>query len=199
MSIIRRGQHWYIKIKNEAMHYSEYDDIKRYPAKETVGFTTTASEWGVFSNFAKTPMVVNGVEFVCVEQMVHYIRLNNEAERAEYLKVSPNMALKMKAKTFGKRGVERSDWRDIAVDVMRFCLNHKYQNSETFRNELKRSKGKYIVEDESSRPRKNPDSWGAMYDAATDEYYGKNIMGRLLMELREKCELTYNEFNFDFK
>ena len=173
------------------MHYTKYDNIQRYPAEQTVGFTSTAAEWGMFSNFAKTPMVVNGISFVCVEQMYHYIRLNNETERAEYLKVKPGMALKMKAKAFAKRGVERSDWHDISVDVMRFCLNHKYQNSESFRKELERSADKYIVEDESNR-RKKPDSWGAVLDTATNEYYGKNIMGRLLMELREKGSLDYN-------
>ena len=80
------------------MHYPQYDIIERYPAEQTVGFTSTAAEWGIFSNFAKTPMVVNGVEFACVEQLFHYIRLNNEQERAEYLKRTPNMGLKMKAK-----------------------------------------------------------------------------------------------------
>ena len=172
------------------MHYSEYDIIERYPVEQTVGFSKVDKEWGLLSNFAKTPMVVNGVEFVYVEQMFHYIRLNSETERAEYLKVSPGMALKMKAKAFAKRGVERSGWKDIAVDVMRFCLNHKYANSEAFRKELERSNGKYIVEDESNR-HKRPDSWGAILDTATNEYYGKNIMGRLLMELREKGSLEY--------
>ena len=175
------------------MHYPEYDNIQRYLAEQTVGFTSTAAEWGLLSNFAKTPMVVNGVEFVCVEQMFHYIRLNSETKRTEYLKVSPGMALKMKAKAFAKRGVERSDWKDIAVDVMRFCLNCKYEQSEAFRNELKRSKGMNIVEDESNR-RKKPDSWGAVLDTITNEYYGKNIMGHLLMELRDKGKLDYNEF-----
>ena len=163
----------------------------RYPVQ---ALARASQSLGIFSNFAKTPMVVNGIEFVCVEQMFHYIRLNSETERAEYLKVTPGLALKMKAKAFLKRGIERSDWKRIAVDVMRFCLNHKYQASEVFRNELERSKGKSIVEDESNRPRKNPDSWGAVYDAETNEYYGKNIMGRLLMELREKGKLEYEEF-----
>lgn len=177
------------------MHYPQYDIIEHYPAEQTICFTTTAAEWGILSNFAKTPMVVNGVEFACVEQLYHYIRLNNEMERAEYLKLTPNMGLKMKAKAFKKRGVERSDWREIAVDVMRFCLNHKYANSEVFRKELERSKGKYIVEDESNR-KKRPDSWGAVLDTATNEFYGKNIMGRLLIELREKGQLDYTEFMF---
>lgn len=177
------------------MHYPEYDIIERYPAEETIGFTKVNMEWGLFSNFAKTPMVVYGVEFVSVEQLFHYIRLNDEQERVKYLKLTPGMELKMKAKTFLKRGIERSDWRAISVDVMRFCLNYKYQVSGTFRNELERSRGKYIVEDESNR-RKKPDSWGAILNTTTNEYYGKNIMGRLLMELRENGKLEYNEFEF---
>lgn len=177
------------------MHYPQYDTIAHYPAEQTIGFTSTTAEWGILSNFAKTPMVVNGVEFACVEQMFHYIRLNNEMERAEYLKLTPNMRLKMKVKAFEKRGVERSGWREIAVDVMRFCLNHKYQASAEFRKALADSGSKYIVEDESNRKNK-PDSWGAVLDAATGEYYGKNIMGRLLMELREKGQLDYTEFTF---
>lgn len=177
------------------MHYLQYDTIERYPAEQTIGFTSTAAKWGIFSNFAKTPMVVNGVEFACVEQLFHYIRLKDEAERAEYLKLTPNMGLKMKAKVFAKRGVERADWRDIAVDVMRFCLNHKYQNSAEFRKALADSRDMYIVEDESNR-KKKPDSWGAVLDTTMGEYYGKNIMGRLLMELREKKDLEYNKFEF---
>ena len=104
------------------------------------------------------------------------------------------MGLKMKAKAFAKRGVERSDWREIAVDVMRFCLNHKYQSSAQFRQALADSGDRFIVEDESNR-KKMPDSWGAVLDTATGEYYGKNIMGRLLMELRETGELKYEEFD----
>ena len=177
------------------MHYSQYDIVERYPAEQTIGFTSTAAEWGILSNFAKTPMVVNGVEFACVEQMFHYIRLNNEMERAEYLKLTPNMGLKMKAKAFKKRGVERSDWREIAVDVMRFSLNHKYQASAEFRKALADSGDRFIVEDESNR-KKRPDSWGAVLDSTTNEYYGKNIMGRLLMELREVGELKYEKFVF---
>lgn len=177
------------------MYYPEYNIIERYPAEQTVGFTSTTAEWGILSNFAKTPMVVNGIEFACVEQLFHYIRLNNEEERTEYLKLIPNLGLKMKAKAFEKRGIERADWREIAVDVMRFCLNNKFQSSEKFRKALADSGSKYIVEDESNRKNK-PDSWGVVFDVDTNEYYGKNIMGRLLMELREKGVLEYTKFEF---
>ena len=177
------------------MHYPEYNIIEKYPAEQTIGFTSTSADWGIFSNFAKTPIVVKGIEFSCVEQLFHYIRLNNEEERVAYLKLTPNMGLKMKAKTFEKRGIERADWKGIAVDVMRFCLNNKYQSSEEFRKALADSQNKYIVEDESNR-KNRPDSWGAVLDVDTNEYYGKNIMGRLLMELREKSVLEYAKFEF---
>ena len=49
------------------MHYPQYDIIEHYPAEQTIGFTSTAAAWGIFSNFAKTPMLVNGIEFACVE------------------------------------------------------------------------------------------------------------------------------------
>lgn len=55
------------------------------------------------------------------------------------------------------------DWRHIAVDVMRFCLQKKYEQSEEFRNALERTKGKFIIEDQGSR-RRYPDVWGVVLD-----------------------------------
>ena len=42
------------------------------------------------------------------------------------------------------------------------------------------------------------DKWPSIgsFDVDTNEYYGKNIMGRLLMELREKGMLEYTKFEF---
>jgi predicted NAD-dependent protein-ADP-ribosyltransferase YbiA (DUF1768 family) len=67
--------------------------------------------------------------------------------------------------------------------------------AEAFRKALADSGDKFIIEDESNR-KKKPDSWGAVLDTTSGEYYGKNIMGRLLMELREKGVLTYANFEF---
>ncbi len=37
---------------------------------------------------------------------------------------------------------------------------------------------------------------GLVFDEEAHEYYCNNIMGRLLMELREKEELMYEKFKF---
>ena len=45
------------------------------------------------------------------------------------------------------------------------------------------------MEDQTSFPKKNADTWGAKL--VGEEYVGPNLLGRLLMELREQKQLDY--------
>lgn len=175
-------------------YYPEYTIEERYPANKSICFAKCADAWGILSNFYRTPIEFEGTTYASVEQLYHSIRLNNTDERAKFLKLTPNLGIKMRAKSFKRKGLERKDWRHISVDVMRFCIQKKYEQSEEFRAALERSKGQFIIEDQSSR-RRIPDSWGAVLDTTTREYYGKNIMGRILMEIREMGELPHLPFN----
>ena len=83
----------------------------------------------------------------------------------------------------------RADWGQMIVDAMKFCLTQKYEQSEEFREELDRSKGKFIVEDQDSFSKKSPDTWGVKTQG--DSYVGPNLLGRLLMELRDNGKLEY--------
>ena len=72
------------------------------------------------------------------------------------------------------------------MDVMKFCLHQKYEQCSEFKEELERTKGYNIVElqdrkndKESSRA----NGWGVKTKG--ENYEGANIMGRLLMELRD--------------
>ena len=47
--------------------------------------------------------------------------------------------------------------------------------------------------EDTNRKKKN-DSWGTVLDVATNEYHGKNIMGRLLMEQAREKEVGIREF-----
>ena len=79
----------------------------------------------------------------------------------------------------------------MIVDAMKFCLTLKYEQSEDFRKELERSKGMFIVEDETARMRgRDADTWGAVLRG--DEYVGPNLLGRLLLELRDNGKLEYS-------
>ena len=57
------------------------------------------------------------------------------------------------------------------------------------REALEKSKGKFIVEDQTSFPKKTPDTWGVKLQG--DNFVGPNLLGRLLMELRDNGKLEY--------
>ena len=66
---------------------------------------------------------------------------------------------------------------------MKWCLRVKLaQNWLVFGDLLQQTGSKDIVEDS-----RKDDFWGAIKDA-NGEFHGRNVLGRLLMELREKLQ-----------
>ena len=58
--------------------YPEYYSIESYPAKDCVRIHKVAEEWGIFSNFAKTPVVVNGFAFESAEELFLMMKFKNK-------------------------------------------------------------------------------------------------------------------------
>ena len=166
-------------------YYPEYYSIERYPADRCACFCKVAGEWGILGNFGRTPLVVDGVTLKNSEQLFQLMKFKDEEPvKAVYQAGNPKYAAKHWEKTH-----RRSDWGAMIVDVMKFCLTLKYQQSEAFRSTLLRTKGLFIVEDQTSFPKKTADTWGAKL--VGNEYVGPNLLGRLLMELRDNGELRY--------
>lgn len=107
-----------------------------------------------------------------------------EAVRAVFQARNPKMTAKKWERTH-----RRPDWGCMIVDAMKFCIQQKYEQHEAFQIMLEKSEGKYIVEDQTSFPKKVPDTWGTKL--CEDHYTGPNLLGRLLMELRENKMLDY--------
>jgi ribA/ribD-fused uncharacterized protein len=173
-------------------NYPEYYTIERYPAAETICIRKTTNDWGILGNFYQTPIVVNGITFDCTERLFHIMKLRPDATEGikEMMEVKVGLGIKMHVKHLYKAHPEwfHDHWPSMMVDAMKYCLTLKYEQSEAFRKELERSKGKYIVEDETFR-KKNADTWGAVLQGS--EYVGPNLLGRLLMELRDNGKLEY--------
>jgi ribA/ribD-fused uncharacterized protein len=167
-------------------NYPEYWGLQSYPADQCVRIHKIDEEWGIFSNFGHTPIVVEGVTFDTCERLFQLMKFKDEepVKAIYYKKGNPKMTTKHWEKTH-----RREDWGQMIVDAMKFCLVHKYKQNETFRQELERSKGKYIVEDQTSFPKKTPDTWGVKLQG--DNFVGPNLLGRLLMELRDNGKLDY--------
>lgn len=169
--------------------YPEYYLWCEYPKDECITITNNEDEWGILGNLYPTPLVVNGVEFVSSEQLFQMMKFTDPDILLEQFKCR-GLTPKMKAKKYENRGNRRPDWGKIIVDCMKFCLQTKYDQSEDFRNQLEETKGYIIVEDQTTRRRKTPDSWGVKPNG--DKYVGSNLLGKLLMELRDNGKLEYH-------
>ena len=177
--------------------YPDYYQWHEYAVDECVTITTNEDKWGILGNLYATPLNVDGVQFASSEQLFQVMKFTDKEILLDLYR-SRGMTPKMKAKKNEKRGLRRPDWGQIIVDVMKFCLQTKYDQSEPFRKALKETAGKTIVEDQTRRKKKKADTWGAKL--INGKYEGSNLLGRLLMELRDNGKLEYHlpEKLFDF-
>ena len=170
-------------------YYPEWYGIHEYPADKTAAFCKVAETWGVLGNFAPTPIVVGGVPFDCTEKLFQVMKFA-DLESRKIIYAQKGQPIKMKARHQEKVGVVREDWGRIFIDVMKFCLMQKYTQSESFRKELERSKGLFIVEQQAN-PRRPAGAYSAKLSEDGKTWTGPNIMGRLLMALRDNGRLEY--------
>ncbi|MBD5364414.1 MAG: NADAR family protein [Bacteroides sp.] len=169
--------------------YPQYYQWNEYPAEMCIPFSKVKEQWGILGNFAPTPLVVDGVDFVNSEQLFQVMKFN-DADTLKALLSSKGMKIKYAAKAAEKLGHRRPDWGQIIVDAMKFCLQTKFEQSEQFRHTLHETAGKIIVEDQTCFNKKTADTWGAKL--IDGKYEGSNLLGRLLMELRDNGKLDYN-------
>ena len=165
-------------------YYPEYWGIQVYPIAQSVFFHKKTDEHWISSNMVSCPLEIDGIQFKSSEHLFQTLKFaTQESVLAVYNSNSPKMTAKHYQKLDGHR---REDWGQILVDVMKFCLHQKYLQCPEFRQELDSTQGYNIVElqdrkndKESSRA----NGWGVKTKG--ENYEGANIMGRLLMELRD--------------
>ena len=170
-------------------YYPHYLGINRYPAAECALIRKAEEEWGILGNFGRASVVINGVEFNKTEKLFQCMKFTH-APVIKEIYAQNGMGMKQKAKKKEYAVYIREDWPRIFLDALKFVLVTKYEQSEAFRNELERSKGLYIVEDETSRQKgKDADAYGTVLEG--DEMVGPNLLGQFLMELRDTGKLDY--------
>lgn len=158
-------------------------DLRRYTPRECAVFAKTKEQFGGLSNMAAGyPLWVNSVSIRTSEALYQACRYPHlpDIQRAIVEEVSP-MTAKMVAKRYIHQS--RSDWDDVRVPIMRWCLRLKLvQHFEKFSELLLSTSGRSIVE--FSRK----DAYWAAKPTPDGYLQGENVLGRLLMELRDKLE-----------
>lgn len=160
--------------------HTHRDQIRRYDRQCSVVFLKTKEAFGGLSNMASGfPLEVNGIHILTSEALYQACRFPHmpDIQRLIIDQRSP-MTAKMKSKPH--RDKSRPDWDRVRVAIMRWCLRVKLaQNWIDFGDLLMQTGDLPIVE----QSRKD-DFWGAKVEG-DDTLVGMNVLGRLLMELRE--------------
>lgn len=165
------------------------NNLREYLRSESVVVHKTKEGFGGLSNMAAGfPLRVNGFRVPTSEALYQACRFPDlpEVQREIIAQHSP-MTAKMKGKPHRK--ATRSDWNDVRHNVMRWCLRVKLaQHYKEFGRLLLATKGKPIVE----QSRKD-EYWGAILMQDGETLVGENVLGRLLMELREALKNDTDE------
>ncbi len=160
------------------------DQTRTYTRKDSVVFLKTDEPFGGLSNMAGGyPIRVNGVRILTSEALYQVCRFPHlpDVQKMIIGQISP-MTAKMRSKPY--RNNSRPDWDHVRVRIMRWCLRMKLANNwNTFSELLLRTGERPIVEES-----RKDNFWGAKVVGDGDTLVGMNVLGRLLMELREQVK-----------
>ena len=151
-------------------NYPQYFGYQTYPIADCVRIRKVAEEWGVFCNFYATPIIVDGVAFKNAEQVFQLMKFTDpEIIRRIWNGITAHDTIchevKRPVKSYEKAH-RRPDWGTM-------------------------SRGRFIVEDQTAFPKAKPDCWGVKPAGDGVNFSGPNVLGRLLMELRDRGQLDY--------
>lgn len=172
------------------LHSDMTSKLRSYKRKDVIVFCRTKEAFGGLSNMASGyPINVNSATILTSEalyQACRYPHLPNLQQ--EIIAQTSPMTAKMVGKPY--RDNSRPDWLQVRTKVMRWCLRVKLaQNFERF-SELLLSTGDLCIVEFSRKD----EFWGAKVSPESDEILiGQNILGRLLMELREALKVENAE------
>ena len=156
------------------------DDIyKRYNTQNVIYFYKADDQYGILSNMkGRLFLHISDIVFTSTEvlyQSLRYPHLPN-LQKIILIEKSP---LSAKRKSYQYIEKTREDWDYAKNNIMRLCLRLKILQCDAFKEKLLSTIGKEIVE--ISR---KDQYWGAIKE--NEFLIGQNVLGRLLMELREE-------------
>lgn len=169
-------------MNSATMHQESISLLRTYHRADVVIVYKTKESFGGLSNMASGfPLLVNGVRILTSEALYQACRFPHlpDVQKRIIEQRSP-MTAKMESRL--RHSESRRDWDYVRNNVMRWCLRVKLaQNYEEFGRLLLATRDRPIVEQSFK-----DDYWGAKVVSITDDTLtGQNILGRLLMELRE--------------
>ena len=129
------------------------------------------------SNFYNCPINYNGLRYLNNEAAFQAQKTLDENVRKEFTQLPPNLA-----KRKGRKVTLRSDWEQVKDEVMYEICLEKFVGNTTLLNLLHQTKDSEIVEGNYW----HDNYWGNCTCDRCKNVVGKNKLGKILMEIRDK-------------
>ena len=144
--------------------------------RKVINFYSTIGEYGCFSNFSRHHIFLKDKIWKTSE---HYFQAQKfagtEFEEKVRLASTPMEAAKLGR---NRKFPLRKDWEEVKDDIMREALRAKFTQREELKRILLETDDAELVEHTA-----NDSYWADGGDGS-----GKNMLGKLLMELREELK-----------
>jgi N-glycosidase YbiA len=141
---------------------------------ESIKFYSVGDDYGEFSNFAPFALALDKKKWPTSEHYFQAQKFLDPKDREEVRRASsPHIAARLGR---DRKKKLRKDWESAKVGIMRRALEAKFTQHEELGRLLLSTGSCKLIEHTP-----NDDYWGDGGDGL-----GKNMLGRLLMEVREK-------------
>ncbi|HEY7156864.1 MAG TPA: NADAR domain-containing protein [Gemmataceae bacterium] len=141
---------------------------------EVINFYRVADEYGCFSNFAPYPIMLDGKRWPTSEHYFQAQKFDDPQHQEDIRRQkSPMIAARMGR---DRKKKLRRDWESVKVSIMRKAVRAKFMQHDDIRAVLLSTADAKLLEHTEK-----DDYWGDGGDGS-----GKNMLGRILMEVREQ-------------
>ena len=136
-------------------------------------FYKTNEEYGCFSNFSKHGFELKGKYWLTSEHYFQAMKFESTKYEEEIRLLPSPMDVAIKGRD--RKLPLRNDWEDVKDNIMREAVLAKFQANDDIKEILLNTENREIVEQTT-----NDYYWGCGTKGT-----GKNMLGKILMEVRE--------------
>lgn len=143
---------------------------------DTINFYSTKGEYGGFSNFSRHPVKLKGETWPTSEHYFQAMKFEGTRHESEVRKAEGPKACAEMGRD--RKRPLRADWEQVKDDIMREVVRAKFTQHKSLKETLLATGDAILVEHTT-----NDRYWGDGGDGT-----GKNMLGKILMEIREELK-----------
>lgn len=159
---------------NNYVYQKKDEGVFKMNNQNKIYFYSRAKEFFELSNFSHHPIIIDGLEYKTNEHYFQSIKfIDKDYQEKIRLSTTPRDAKYLGS---SRKFKIHSDWDERRIDVMKKCVKAKFTQHESLKKLLLSTQDSILIEDSPSDT-----FWGCGRNKN-----GKNMLGKILMELREE-------------